>query len=543
VAAGLLATAEGALHLTSLGAMQPFFLVTQDPRGATWATTNPKVGDDWFRSDAWETQVRSPRPAWFPLEKAADTYRVFVLGESSAYGTPLDDNATWVQQLGALLRAGQASRRVEVVNLGIRAVTTSVYLDVLPELLLYQPDLVVLYAGHNETYGVRRRGFPFSLRLWRALEDAHMGTTTPAELSDRVGLRPQDRSPGGGAVERAAARRFARDLDALVDGLGDVPLLVYLPYGNERDLAPLCSLGGDAGTEALVARVGEAPGAVGEATCAPDLLGAAPQNAGLAWVAGWCAITRGDGAAARAAFAEAIEQDCVPVRLRASWRAMLADLPARHPHAPVVVVDPGLALRAASPGGILGREVFYDHVHPTILGSFLLAREGALAIAAHPEVFGLAVEASALPGYEATRQLQHITAMDDWLDLARMARYLDQSVARDAPSTPASKAQIGRDMDSLWRDLDEPSREVLGRPEALRGEPHLVLARIRRGAGDPTAALEELWSAVAAHPGCGACRRELAQALEAAGDEAGAREQMALAWMVGGAGANKGRNR
>jgi len=534
VAVGSLAAVEGALRLTPLGAMQPFFLVTEGPGGVPWATTNPRVGDDWFRSDAWETQVRSPRAAFFPVEKPARTYRVFVLGESSAYGTPLDDNATWAQQLGALLGAGQRERRIEVVNLGIRAVTTSVYLDVLPELLGYRPDLVVLYAGHNEHYGVRRRGFPFSLRLWRAIEDARMGATTSAERADRVGLRPEEHSPGGGAEERAVAERFAGDLDLLVEGLDGVPLLVYLPYGNERDLAPLCSLGGDAGTEALVARVGEVLDTVADTACATDLLTAVPGHAGLAWVRGWCAQARGDEAAARAAFAQAIEQDCVPVRIRSSGRAALDGLPARHPGAPVVVVDPGSALRAASPGGILGHEVFYDHVHLTILGSFLVAREGALALAAHPEVFGLPLDGAALPGYEATREGLHITPMDEWLDLARMARYLDQSVARDTPSAPASKAQIGRDMDALWRDLDESTRAVLARPEALRADPHMALAQARRQEGDPVAALEELRTAVAARPACGTCRRELALALEAVGETREAREQKALARLVGG---------
>ncbi|MFH1468322.1 MAG: hypothetical protein ABIO70_28295 [Pseudomonadota bacterium] len=541
VAAGALAAAEGALHLTALGAMQPFFLLTEGPGGVPWATTNPQVGDNWFRRDAWETQVRSPRPAWFPVAKSADTYRVFVLGESSAYGTPLDDNATWASQLGAMLQAGAQEREVQVLNLGIRAVTASVYLDVLPELLRHEPDLVVLYTGHNELYGVRRRGFPRSMRLWRAIEDACTGATTPAEEAERVGLRPADRSPGGGSEERAATARFTRDLDRLVEGLRGVPLLVYLPFGNERDLAPLCSLGGDAGVEALIARVGEAPSAVSEASCAPELLGAAPQSAGLAWVAGWCAYARGDGATARAVFGEAIEQDCVPVRIRASGRAALRDLPARHPGAPVVVVDPEVALRSASPGGILGHEVFYDHVHLTILGSWLLAREGALAVAAHPEVFGLPVQADALPTYEAVRALQHITPMDDWLDLARMARYLDQSVARDAPSTPASRAQIGRDMDALWRAFDDPTRAVLEQFGAIHSEPHLALAKARLRAGDAAAALDELYAAVAAHPGCGACRRDLAQALEAAGDAEGAAAQAAMVGLVGGGRAGQGR--
>jgi bacterioferritin-associated ferredoxin len=124
--------------------------------------------------------------------------------------------------------------------------------------------------------------------------------------------------------------------------------------------------------------------------------------------------------------------------------------------------------------------------------------------------------------------------MDEWLDLARMARYLDQSVARDTPSAPASKAQIGRDMDALWRDLDESTRAVLARPEALRADPHMALAQARRQEGDPVAALEELRTAVAARPACGTCRRELALALEAVGETREAREQKALARLVGG---------
>lgn len=538
VAALVLALAEGGAALLGLGAWQPFFVPAIGPDGSPWRVVNPRVGENWFRTPGWEAEVRSPRSGWVRAEKPAGLVRVLVLGESSAYGTPLDDHATWARQFEAQLRAGLGGRPVELLNLAVRAVTLSVVLDALPELLALDPDLVVLYAGHNEAYGVRPRGFPRTTHLWRAVEDLRLGEATPALRAARVGLQADERSPAGGAEERAIAERFAADLDALVGGLGGVPLLVYVVHGNERDLAPLCSEEGpdpEAARQsgALVAAVGAAPqAALGEA-CDPARLAAVPGHAGLRWAAGWCAFNDGDLAAARAAFREAVDLDCAPVRIRSSGRAVLGALPGRHPGAPVAVVDPEAALRAASPGGVLGHEVFYDHVHLTIEGSFLVARAGALTMARHPGVFGLPLDEAALPDRDATLSLQRVSAVDAWLALARMDRYLDQSVVRDTASVPWARALLAAESEALWADLDPLARAVLQRPGAVHGEAHLDLALALERAGDPQGALAEAQAAVAARPACAPCRAALARLL-AAHDAAAARDQAAMAEFLDG---------
>ena len=535
VAAAALLLAEGVLRVVGVAAMEPFFVEHVDLDGRVWLASNPQVGDNWFRSDDWEDLVRRPRPEWFLRDKPAGGFRALVLGESSAYGMPLNDNATWVRQLEHQLVASQDSRPVEVINLGLRAVTASVYQDVLPELLALEPDVVVLYAGHNEFYGVRPVGFPGNTAIWRLIEDSLRKDPIVTVTAERVGLRADDAIPSGGAHEQAALARFTHDLDLLVRELDGVPLLVYVVHGNERHLAPLCSQAPDADratidrADTLLWAVARAPHTASGPDCDLALLGSAPGHAGLDYAAGWCALNAGDRESSHQAFAKALDEDCVPVRARSSIRELLLGLPERHPDAPVWVVDPEDALRAASPEGVLGQELFYDHVHLTIEGSWVTAREGARELARHASTLGLPIREDLLPSYQATRQALHITPMDEWLSLDQMKHYYQVSVIRSVASRDWSLAVMGERQAALWQEMDSTEQAVINEWMWDPDEFHLAVAAKFALVGDKLGELYAVRAAVAAHPESGPLRRELALRLADAGATEEAREQAILA--------------
>ena len=94
----------------------------------------------------------------FLASKPPNGYRIFVLGGSSAYGFPRDAGSTFSGQLETLLRESHPDRQIEVVNAagvsyGMRRVRR-----VAKELLRHQPDLLIVYSGHNEFVEARSGG-------------------------------------------------------------------------------------------------------------------------------------------------------------------------------------------------------------------------------------------------------------------------------------------------------------------------------------------------------------------------------------------------
>src|SRR6266702_4132851 len=89
----------------------------------------------------------------FLAAKPTHGFRVFVLGESSAAGFPYLHNGTFARVLQDALQDVMPGDTVEVVNLGVAAITSYALYDEIDEILAQHPDAVVLYAGHNEFYG------------------------------------------------------------------------------------------------------------------------------------------------------------------------------------------------------------------------------------------------------------------------------------------------------------------------------------------------------------------------------------------------------
>ncbi len=133
---------------------------------ARYLVTNPSVGRRYFF-------VKKVQPATsydaILKKKPADGYRVLVLGGSSAAGYPYLHNGAFSRMLRTRLQDVLPSSPVEVMNLAMPAINSFSVRDMVAELIDYDPDLLLVYAGHNEFYGAlgvgstevlgQRRGF------------------------------------------------------------------------------------------------------------------------------------------------------------------------------------------------------------------------------------------------------------------------------------------------------------------------------------------------------------------------------------------------
>lgn len=89
----------------------------------------------------------------FDIVKRKNAFRIFVLGGSSAQGFPFSPNGTFSRYIRDRLELTYPDEYIEVINLGITATNSYTIKDLIPGVLEQSPDLILIYAGHNEYYG------------------------------------------------------------------------------------------------------------------------------------------------------------------------------------------------------------------------------------------------------------------------------------------------------------------------------------------------------------------------------------------------------
>lgn len=132
---------------------------------------NPEIPYKYFYGTR---SVPSALPDGFDKEKKPNTFRVFVLGGSSTAGWPYVPNASFPRQLKRKLGLLYPENNIEVINLGISAINSYTLRDFVPALLEQNPDLVLIYAGHNEYYGALGVGSTVSIGSSRFLVNLYL---------------------------------------------------------------------------------------------------------------------------------------------------------------------------------------------------------------------------------------------------------------------------------------------------------------------------------------------------------------------------------
>ncbi|MFO0984221.1 MAG: SGNH/GDSL hydrolase family protein [Planctomycetota bacterium] len=138
----LLVLPELLLRVTGVSRPQPLFVVTD--RGEL--APNPEYG----LSLPTFLAAGPPPDARMARTKPGGVLRVFVIGESTVAGFGLYPYSHIARWLEVRLRELLPEQPFEVINLGIPGIDSAGLRYVVHDALDYQPDLIVLYAGHNE---------------------------------------------------------------------------------------------------------------------------------------------------------------------------------------------------------------------------------------------------------------------------------------------------------------------------------------------------------------------------------------------------------
>ena len=390
---------ELVLRLTGYGYPTDFFLPSRI-EGKNYYVSNLKFGFRFFPP----ALARAPVPLRMAAEKPANLYRIFLLGESAAYGDP-DPTYGVGRYLEILLRERFPGTKFEVVCVAVTAINSHTILPIAQECARHQGDLWIIYAGNNEMIGPFGAATVFgakapSLRVIRA--SLALKTTKIGQLIDALvrRLRPGSSPKSWGGMKMFMENRlayddpgrlrvyehFAKNLDDIlrVGSQHQVPVILSTMAVNLKDCAPFASLHGQNMTAAQQRDWEQAyrAGIALETTNSPNLglteyLKAAAidrEFADLLFRIGTCHLGLTNSVRARSDFESARDYDALAIRADTRISQIIKDAAARYAGKGVYFVDPIVMLSESSPAGIPGQELFYEHVHLNYAGNYLVAR-------------------------------------------------------------------------------------------------------------------------------------------------------------------------
>ncbi len=378
---------------------------TPDRGGDGVLTTNPRFGWRFFPRNL----ARSPVPLEIANDSDAggpDPYRIVVLGGSAARGTP-DSAYSFGRVLETMLEARHPGARFEVLNAAMTAINSHVVLPIARDCARLDPDLFVVYLGHNEVvgpYGAATIFRPLSsslggaglplIRAGIALRALRLGQLADGMLSG-AGTEPRQWQGMEMFLEQRIAaddprlepvyghlRQNLADIVAAAEDAGASTVLVTVA-ANLRHQPPFASLHRsdledadlerwqtlfDQGVRGLSEGRHEAATRDLEAAAAIDAA-----HAELHFHLGYARLGLGRPEAARESFLRARDLDALRFRADTRINGVIREVAAAEAGRGAVLVDAERALAEAT-GGIPGDELFHEHVHLRFAGNYALAK-------------------------------------------------------------------------------------------------------------------------------------------------------------------------
>ena len=348
--------------------------------------------------------MAGPEPRRFDIPRPEGVYRIVVIGASTVQGFPYASELAFPRQLEVLLNLQQSRQRVEVLNLGVTGVSSSIVAAMLDESLALEPDLLIVHAGHNEFYGIDGVASTIGQtpRLVRELATAArrsrigqlVGRLLPGGVPadrDPIEALPADLDiPLDSDVCAAAEKRYRENLSTMVRSAlnASVPIILSTVAANHRSHSPVAGyvpaeLSDDAMANWRAAfdegRRFAADGAWDAGLDRLELARAISSESSLLhYRRGECLLGLGRVGEADEAFALAADFDGCRFRAPSTFAGIVQGVVAEADSPSVALVDVEAAIRAEISAGFGdpatdGMPVFLEHVHYSLYGHGLVA--------------------------------------------------------------------------------------------------------------------------------------------------------------------------
>jgi len=482
--------------------------ITLEKNPAYWIT-NPQIGRRYFLNKNFLPATSYDA---FCKQKSTNAYRIFVLGESAAAGFPYFNNGAFSRMLQARLQTRHPDKIIEMVNLGLPAVSSYTLLDLADELVSYQPDAILIYAGHNEFYGAfgsastesfgQARGV---IKLYLQLQHFKLvqllrqaifalKTKTPSAADgDRTTLMArmagEKQIPYRGPLYDKTLKSFHNNLAEIIQILQTrgVKIMLSELVSNVGDQKPFVSMFNNkanrSGWQAHFDR-GVALAQAGSCGAAWSAFQQAAQLNDLPAILHFemakCLMKLNRSAEAQIEFLKAKDLDALRFRASEDLNQVTRDLGAKF-NVPVVPMSKAFA--EASPHGIIGSNLMLEHVHANVQGYFLMAKAFDESMQRH-HFIPTERNAQPLPPDSVFWQHRGVTELDE-----ELARLRIQVLMSNWPFQP--DAQKFTPLAYNPRNVMEQLAYALWREEISWDAAHLQLAEHYAKTNQPEKAAAE----------------------------------------------------
>jgi tetratricopeptide (TPR) repeat protein len=511
-------------------------------------------------------------PQEFPAVKSPRSYRIFCLGGSTTYGHPYDHRTYFGSWLRGYLEETAPDRVWQVVNCGGISYASYRIALLMDELVQHQPDLFIIYTGHNEfleerTYGdVRRRNRMLAgllrvasySRVFQVMQaqfrpaPPEPASRLPSEVTTRLEIVGPEAYHRDRRWQQAVLEHFRSSLTRIVDQAqrAGAQVIFVQPAANLKDFTPFKSEHTAGLSAEQVERWkalivdGRRAQSAGDPQRAVALLREAeplnPERAMGLWYLGDALLAARQQEEALRYFVRAKDEDVCPLRALSEISEILTQVTCeRH----VALVDfPRLLADKYGALPAVGLDCFLDHVHPTLrvhadLGRVLAHQLAAEGVASGFEDSAALDERVRQRVHKSLSPSDHVMALNtlamtlSWAGKNEEALRLAESAVEAAPQNSEILAQYGRLLEKLHRD-DEALQAYQKAIEANPEDSH-ALARLGNFHGrrsDWTTARDYLQQAVQLTPDKAPLafrtqiRLQLGDCLQALGESAAARD-------------------
>lgn len=551
----VLACGEGGLRLVGFGTSPALVIPVADAPPAMNRVLNPSVEFPYYPVD-----LSGPEPRRFALPKPAGVYRIVFLGGSTVIGFPYPPELAFPRQVEVLLEAQSPDVDVEALNAGVTGMNSFTVADLTERCLDCDPDLIVIYTGHNEFFGPggpASSALPappvvfesiISVRRTRLAQLVSRFTAPDrTEQQDLMQVLPRltEVALDSEVVSQAAAN-YRRNLEHALRSARDrgVPVVLSTVACNLRDQGPVRSVWPeDLGAEdrdRCRRLIGDANSRLededwdGALTLLQDAERICGSFAELHYRKAQALEGSGRLSEAREAYRAARDHDGCRFRAPESFREVCRDVAGQFDDG-VYFVDMAAELDEESAPDAPGDDLFLEHVHYNLDGHRLLANRFARLI--QQEVRGRNWDASRAPqADELDRRLgvlpeDEIAALsfglqvvqtpplDGGLTAAGQEQVLLERIAEAYQALPPARREAFADLS--MSEMSANLTLALSRSHATRGdletaltiaetgvlrrpwsrESQLALAQVRVRIGNTPAATESLRRALEIAPG------------------------------------------
>ncbi len=428
------------------------------------------------------------------------------MGSSTVVGFPYGDNLMFSRILHLRLREAFPHKEIEVINTAITAINSFTLADFAKQIAHWEPDAVLVYAGHNEFYGAFGAGSKESMSRSRTLTRVHLGLmdirlyqllrNIAASTIGKIKGSASDQVHGtlmkrivaehsisqGSASYRHAMKSYRQNMEFLVSTFSkrEVPVFLSQVISNVKDIEPLSAL--STGTEDEALRT--------------------YKKASLAY-------RQGNYEVARDLYYEAKDQDGVRFRASEEVNRIIQELALKFHISMVPMIE---YFEKESPHGIIGNNLLTEHVHPNITGNFIMA----------DAFFTEMVKSGLLEGFDEKSVHSSKYHQLNWgytvLDTLR-AYHMITNLKKQWPFVPADAES--RDYRTTYRpvsELDSIAFRTVADPSVSLADLRMELARKYEAQGNHKEAFAEFNALLYTNPYLAVNYRDAASSLIWLGD-------------------------